>query len=393
MALFLHFIKSADKRHRKPIQARIWRPWRLPSERPWRLPLWLLVIACAHVGLMRWLENMGWMDAIWLTATTIVTVGYGDVSAKSVAGRLATMILLYGGAIFVVAAAVNHWTDAKADKIEQKRQGRWRWQLSKHVLIIGTPTHNATIFFARLAGQIRAARGWHGAPIQALTTAFDNQNGLPLALRDLGVVHFSGDGSNDADFRAVNAAAARGALLLADDDDHPRSDGLTFDRIDRLRQIGYEGPIIAECVDDANRPRLLRAGATSLLRPMRGFPEALTRALFAPGAETVIENLFTAEGDECLYLELPQIWQAPWIDIACAIMRADIGTAIAMRDKNGAVIANPPAHTTAEATGLYVIVHDRNEGHAERKLADLLAELLPGADKSGDMQTEKAPSV
>jgi voltage-gated potassium channel len=42
-----------------------------------------------------------------------------------------------------------------------------------------------------------------------------------------------------------------------------------------------------------------RFGADLVVRPLRGYPEMIIRALAAPGAEKILEDLFTSKGDEC----------------------------------------------------------------------------------------------
>lgn len=176
---------------------RTWRnPWR--KERPfWTLPAYLGLIFAAHVAAMMVLEDMSLNDAIWLTATTIVTVGYGDLSAETIPGRVATMGLMYAGAIFVVAVAINNWLDIRSEGAERKAQGAWRWNLENHILIVGAPERNQTDFFLRLSGQIRKAGAWNDAPVQLLTPCFE-KDGLPQSLRELGVVHYSGRGTRQS---------------------------------------------------------------------------------------------------------------------------------------------------------------------------------------------------
>lgn len=366
MANRLYGLLNLQRRQRRRALRGLWGPRR----RVWVLPAYLAAIFALHVAAMMLLEGMTLVEGVWLTATTVVTVGYGDLSAKTPAGRFATMALMYVGAIFVVAVAINNWLDAKADRAERKARGTWRWGLGDHLLIIGTPDRDAEEFFCRLARQVRHARGWEETPIQLLTTAY--RSGLPSPLRDLGVVHRHGRGGNVGDLAECDVLGARGVVILAASETDEACDAQTFDLIDRLREAGYRGPIVAECVDDANRPRLTRAGATSLLRPMRGFPEALTRALFAPGAEAVIENLFTAEGDECLLVPLPRPCRARWADVVSRLVVGDVGTPIAYRDPNGRVSTNPPGTREVEIADLYVIVHDRQEETVRERVAALV---------------------
>jgi voltage-gated potassium channel len=87
------------------------------------------------------------------------------------------------------------------------------------------------------------------------------ENGLPEPLHKLGVVHYS---SCPWDTEALTAACANDAdviIILAQSDSDPGSDSRTLDIVDRLRSMGAHGRILAECVDDANRPRMRRFGA------------------------------------------------------------------------------------------------------------------------------------
>ena len=61
--------------------------------------MWLTAIVCLHVVAMNQLEGLALHDALWLTLTTATTVGYGDLSPSTLWGRLATVILIYGGGI------------------------------------------------------------------------------------------------------------------------------------------------------------------------------------------------------------------------------------------------------------------------------------------------------
>mgnify|MGYP000209091973 CR=1 FL=1 len=85
-------------------------------------------------------------------------------------------------------------------------------------------------------------------------------------------------------------ANASSIIVLAKRESDKASDGRTFDILHRLKELGVKGRILAECVDDANRDRLIKAGADVVIRPIRAYPEMILRAFVAPGAEEIIEN-------------------------------------------------------------------------------------------------------
>jgi len=320
-----------------------------------RLVLYLFGIFVAHVVAMMALEDMAPFDAAWLTATTMVTVGYGDFFAKTVEGRLATMILLYAGGIFVLAKAVNDWIEAKAEKAERKARGAWRWNMREHILIVGTPERLPTPFFERLVKSIRDTPELSGRPVQILTTAYAEAT-LPRSLADLGVVHWNGGPADPGALAAANAGEAFGVLILARSVTDPTCDAETFDTIDRLRTLPVRGPIIAECIDDANRERLRRAGARALVRPLPAYPGMLIRALVAPGSEAIIEELFTAQGDECYRVDLSPPWKGDWTRLAGALIAEAIGTPIAFEDAAGRIHVNPVGRRGIEAAALFLVM-------------------------------------
>ncbi|HEY7651972.1 MAG TPA: potassium channel family protein, partial [Methylomirabilota bacterium] len=63
------------------------------------LSLVLAVIATGTLG-YRWLwRDVGgtWMDALFMTVTTITTIGYGEIKPLTTAGRLFTIVLAFTG--------------------------------------------------------------------------------------------------------------------------------------------------------------------------------------------------------------------------------------------------------------------------------------------------------
>jgi len=62
----------------------------------------LFALALLHVVSMAIFEDLHPFDSLWLTMTTLTTVGYGDFSATTIPGRISTMVLVFMGGI---------WTD------------------------------------------------------------------------------------------------------------------------------------------------------------------------------------------------------------------------------------------------------------------------------------------
>lgn len=319
--------------------------------------LWLLVLTVLHTLAMVAFESMGGGDALWLTLTTMTTVGYGDLSAATPLGRAATVLLLYVAGITLLAQLASDYIDYRLKRKESMIKGRWRWQMNDHVLIINSPANNAAVYFDRLVQQLRATRELHDTPVQILTEAFPD--GLPDHLREQGVVHHHGEPSDPQALAAVTPESARVIIVLASDEYSRVSDSITLDVLTQLRDLcGTSLPYtVAECVHEDSRRRLELAGASTSLRPIRAYPEMLVRSLVAPGAEKILENLFTHHDDHAMRYSV-SLEDAVWSDVTCRLMASGMGTLMAYVGEDGQIVCHPAHDHRFNATALILMVRE-----------------------------------
>jgi voltage-gated potassium channel len=324
--------------------------------------LWLLIII--HSMAMVVFEGMSMGDAIWLSITTITTVGYGDYSAATFMGRAATVVLLYIGGIFLLAQLASDYVDYRIARRERIIEGKWDWNMNGHILILNSPAYNAEIYFRRIVGQIRELSEYARTPIQILTTQFED--GLPVSLQEMGVRHYQGSPNHFDDLKHVNVAQARHILVLAQNEYDRAVDSITFDIVHRLNELGVVDRTYVECVDDDNRERLYKIGARVVLRPIRSYPEIVVRAMVAPGSEAIIEDFFTHDGDH------PQRYAVDlegvlWYQVVSALAQADFGTAMGYIDPvTEHVVPNPAAATRVNSRALIVLVRESAEPSGEQ---------------------------
>ena len=347
--------KTASERHRKIVG----------------LLVLLLALATLNVLGMMYFEGLSISDAIWLTMTTITTVGYGDYSASTPGGRLTTIVLLYIFGIFLLAQIAGEWIDLRADRRERKRRGLWSWNMNNHILIINTPDVDGDRYLALLVDHIISSQSLAHHPVQIFSSQYPD--GLPEDLTQKGVALHSGAPEGRSEFRAVNVETAAYIIVLAVDVTDYRSDSVTLDILDRLKEYELPGYVIAECVQDANRDRLRKHGAHAVIRPVRAYPELLVRAMAAPGTETILEDLFTYEGVHSRRYNVTIPLQ-PWGKLASRILVAGLGTPLGYVDNEGQIITNPPAIEEVDGDALFMMVtHDRIPEHetVQKVVADL----------------------
>lgn len=320
---------------------------------------YIVVLLAAHILAMIFFENLGFQQALWLTMVTVSTVGYGDVSASTPAGQLATLIVILVGAITLLPKLVGDYLDYRSNIRDQKRLGKWRWNMKNHIVILNAPAVDQEQYLKRLIMQFRATKIYADTSIQIVTRAFTA--GLPESILSLNnVVHYHGRADEIDSLKAAHVQQAAIIIVLTKRETDKASDGRTFDIIHRLKELTVQGTILAECVEDSNRERLHNAGADVIIRPIRAYPEMTVRAFVAPGSEAIIENMFTHAGDEYLRFDL-DVEKPQWADVTCALAVKDIGTAIGYIDSNdGELHCNPPQLKPFTASAIFVVAREEN---------------------------------
>ncbi|MDQ5972131.1 MAG: hypothetical protein QG553_290 [Patescibacteria group bacterium] len=87
----------------------------------------LLTITFAVLGVgmafYHFVEKWGWVDAYYFCIVTLTTVGYGDITPKTDAGKLFTTIyILVGIAIF--GAFINAFVKKRGQKMQARASAR-----------------------------------------------------------------------------------------------------------------------------------------------------------------------------------------------------------------------------------------------------------------------------
>ena len=313
-------------------------------------------IILLHSLAMVLFEDMDWWQAFWLSMTSASTTGYGDISDATFWGQAATIILIYGMGIALLAQIASDYIELRLQKKEMRIKGRMEWnQMQDHLLIINTPKHYTERYLERLIGQICATPELMHTPIQILTSDFPD--GLPMSLRAHGVVHHTGDAISSGMLESAGASRAKYIIILSPDSQESVSDSQVFDVLHRIKQLSTKAFVLAEAVEDDNRSRFREARADAVIRPIRAYPEMLVRSLVAPGTEQVLENLFRYQGDHTIRLDI-SLQGRTWADIVTTLIQHNIGTALGYAKADGRIVTHPTPATVVEVASLIILVND-----------------------------------
>jgi hypothetical protein len=116
--LFWHFLRS------------MWTTARDPKVQP--LVIWLAVLLIGGTLFYRNVEGWSWLDSLYFCVITLATVGFGDLTPKTDAGKIFTMLYVIMG-IGVLVAVVNA-------TVERATARRPRWSHGASDPATGNPT-------------------------------------------------------------------------------------------------------------------------------------------------------------------------------------------------------------------------------------------------------------
>lgn len=322
------------------------------------LLLQLLLILGLHIIEMMWFEQLSFAEAAWVTFTTVTTVGYGDVAAHTLWGRISTVIFLYVLGIWMLAQLAGEYLDFRMERRERIAKGFWRLRpMNNHIVIVNAPNRdrNGEQYLVRLMNQLRHTPSLAKKDVVLVTDIFPE--GLPKSLVDTGVIYKNVDTSLGSFFENVSIQKASYVILLAQDAFDPRSDSLTLDLLHRFADFHSDALIVTEAVQDTNFKRFKLMGANAVLRPIRAYPELVVRALSAPGTECILEDLFRRFGAS-IYRYDVEITQKPWKVIACALIEHEIGMPLGYVDHQGDVKTCPVESAVVSAKAILLMARD-----------------------------------
>lgn len=322
-----------------------------------QMMLVLCVILCLHIYAMIYFEGLTLGDSIWLTFTSATTVGYGDLSAKTFEGRIATIILLYIGGIAIFAQVFTKYFDHYQDVKKRMLKGDWSWQMENHIVFLNSSKDiNEEYFYRSILGLRQSHTEVSQAPIIIVCEYFTKA--LPERLRELNVVHVSKPLANKETLESASIHKAHTVVIFSCDGLDSVSDSLNFELIHRLRDSGVKARIIVEVVNDEKRPIFKKIGANNVLRPIRCYPEHIMRAIIAPGTEQIIESLFDSGGEECI--RYPLEIEAKWLDIVQRFIQSDFGVPVGYEEVTGKIVNCPSSREFIKARAIFTIVHQEN---------------------------------
>jgi voltage-gated potassium channel len=290
----------------------------------------------------------------------MTTVGYGDLSAKTAWGQVATTIMLYIMGISLLAQAAALYFEYRHEVRNRMLTGDWRWKMKDHIVFIHYPEEGGGRYFFKIMKHLRNSDSKKAnRAVVIISTSKEVRGGLQKRIQDQNVVLINKDFWQHEAIEASCIADAAVVVIIARYQRSPESDSISYDYISRIKKINPKIRVICECVDDENRGRLQQIGADNIIRPIRMYPELVARTIIAPGTEEVIEDLFDCYNEECFRYNVKVT--ANWSDIVIDLLQQDVGTPIAyLNSRNQQIYTSPKPNDKVEVEAIFVIVRKGN---------------------------------
>jgi len=177
---------------------------------------WLaILLLCVVLGTLnfyfseqRAIEGLSMWDSLWFTMTTITTIGYGDYSPSTFAGRTGTVVLLYivGWASLPILASLL--ISLGTDRRELRMTGQTQNKSPGSILIVNFPDEKTV---ARLVTEIREAPSLRGAPICLVDEDLER---LPTSEAFQNVQFVRGSTIREETFQNAGAEECSGVFVL-----------------------------------------------------------------------------------------------------------------------------------------------------------------------------------
>ncbi len=198
------------------------------------------------------IEGWSWLDALYMTVTTLSTVGFGEVHPLSAAGRMFTVGLVLGG-VFTMAAAVTSVISSLVSGEVQKLLGRQRMERSlasmkDHVIVCG---------YGRMGHIVCDELAVINQPFVAIDRDHNLIEHFP---GHIGVA-LEGDATADEVLRKAGIDRARAVVSALPHD----ADNLFVTMSAKL--LNEKVFVVARAEDPASEAKLTRAGANRVVAP------------------------------------------------------------------------------------------------------------------------------
>jgi voltage-gated potassium channel len=264
------------------------------SRMTWEMLLLMVTVHCVGTLIaMRTFETGEITELdhfIYFYMTTVTTIGYGDITPKTEAGRLAVAIWLQPGGIFLFTVVIARFAQWISTTWRKRMRGEASYEdLTDHIVIMGWGTRTQRMVDEMAGDKRREHREL------VLCAKQEIENPLPERVKFVRDVSLA----SASLIKRSGIAGAHAIIILGADDSETLAAGLAASAANR-------GAHLVAYFDEESFAHLLRAHCPNCEAIASVHAELLVRAASDPGASRVVKDLVsTAEAPFQISLIVP----------------------------------------------------------------------------------------
>src|SRR5215211_6364541 len=313
----------------------------LPSRARVRIVL-MAVLAALAVGTVVFHLLEGWsiLDSLYVTAQTVTTVGFGDITPHTTMGRIfATVFMIVGVGIVLYALTSTVQSIVHSELFARYGHSRKMSKLRDHFIICG-----AGRVGSHLIRSLRAADG--------VFLVIESDQRRCEALMDMNIPVLVRDATLEESLVEAGVEHARGlASCLPDDADNVYV-------VLTARDLNPSIHIVARAAEEQAESKLIRAGANRVVAPTIIGGHRMAMALTKPAVGDFLDSV-TANH---LELGFEQLEVAPSSSLVGrklseTVIRSELNIVIvSIRRDGGEIIFNPSGETRIEGGDMLIAI-------------------------------------
>lgn len=287
----------------------------------------------------------GWTipDSFYVTVQTLTTVGYGDQTPRSGAGRMFAVVVMLmgvGGVALAVSTIVQSVVQSElVATFGQRRRSKKMSKLRDHYVICGSGRVGSHLVRAMLSGNE-----------SFVVIEKDQQRAAEFSQRGVSVL--MGDATLEESLREVGVERARGlAACLPDDADNVYVVLTARDLNPNLR-------IVARAAEEQAEAKLLRAGANHVVAPTIIGGHRMAVALTKPAVSEFMDSIVANElGLGFEQVEVEAASPLAGKELRATPLRSELDVVIvSIRRQTGEMLFNPAAETVVAAGDILIAI-------------------------------------
>ena len=313
----------------------------LPSRVRIRVVL-LAVLGVILLGTIVFHVLEGWsiLDSLYVTAQTVTTVGFGDLTPRTPAGRaFAAIFMMVSVGVVLYALTTTVQTIVHSELFATYGRSRKMSKLRDHFIVCGAGRVGSHL--------IRGLRA-----VDATFVVVETDSAKVEALTDLNIPVLPRDATLEETLHEAGVEHARGlATCLPDDADNVYV-------VLTARDLNPNIHIVARAAEEQAESKLIRAGANRVVAPTIIGGHRMAMALTKPAVGDFLDSI-TANHLELGFeqLEVDAVSTLVGRKLSETVIRSELNiVVVSIRRNDGKIIFNPSGEAKIEAGDMLIAI-------------------------------------